>query len=50
MGRQAIVSVLLDTMVPLARLFLRIDMNNHERKILEMMKQLMPHLFGNGMG
>ena len=33
-GRQAIVSVLLDAMVPLARLFLRIDMNNYERKIL----------------
>ena len=43
-------SVLLDAMVSLARLFLRIDVNDYERKILEMVKQLMPHVFGNGVG
>ena len=49
MGWQAVVNMLLDAVVSLPRLFLRIDMNHHERKILEVVQQLVPDLFGNRM-
>ena len=42
-------SVLFDAMMLFARLFLRIDMNDYEREIFEMVQQLVPHLFGNRM-
>ena len=46
---QSVVSMLFDSMMMLARLFLRIDMNDDEREVFEMVQQLVPHLFGNRM-
>ena len=42
--------MLFDPMVSFARLFLRINMNNHEGKVFKVVKQLMPDLFRNRMG
>ena len=47
MRRKAIVTVHFDTMVPLSRFFLGINMNNDERKVFEMVQQLMSDFFCN---
>ena len=50
MGRQPVMSMHFDAMMAFAGLFFRVYMDNHERKIFEVVQQLMPHLFGNGVG
>ena len=50
MGGKAVVAVFFDAMMALAGFFFRVHMNNYQRKKLELVEQLMPHLFGNGVG
>ena len=50
MGRQTVVAVLFDAMMALTGFFFRVRMNNYQRKKLELVEQLMSHLFGNGVG
>jgi hypothetical protein len=44
------VCMLFDPMESFARLFLRINMNDHEGKVFKVVKQLMPDPFGNRIG
>ena len=48
-GRQAVMRVLVNVVMRFAGLIRRIDMDHHERQIIQMMKQLMAHFGGNGM-
>ena len=48
--RETVMAMHFDAMVPLARFFLGIDMNNDERKIFEMVQQLVPDFLCNRVG
>ena len=46
---QAVMRMLFDPMVPFARFFLGINVNDDNGKVFEVMKQLIPDLFSNRM-
>src|SRR5262245_39294574 len=50
MRRQAVVDVLGDAMVGFARLVRRVDVNDDERQVVQMMQQLVAHLGGDLVG
>jgi hypothetical protein len=49
MRGKAIVAMPFDAMVALARLLFRINVNYDERKIIDFVEKMVPHLFGNSM-
>jgi hypothetical protein len=50
MSRQTVVAVLFNAMMAITGFFFGVYVNNYQRKKLEVVEQLMPHLFGNGVG
>ena len=50
MRRQAVMLVLADIVMRFTRLIGRVDMNDHQCKIIQVMKELVSDLSGDGMG
>ena len=44
---QAIMTVFFNPVMPLTRFFLRINMNNNERKVFEVVQKLVPDFLGD---